>query len=321
MELNAIDAAVAELLPSLLDKRPELVEVIPLTNGASRLSWFVNARSTGSEERLVLQRERVAGKGVLDVRLEAGLLRAASAAGVPVPAVRGFDASPERLGGAWMITERVPGESLPRRLMRDPEYADLRRRFAYECGRILAAIHTIPVSESAELPTSDPLDRVEGLLDSVPTSRPAFEFALRRLRESRPKPEAPAVVHGDFRIGNLLASNAGITAVLDWELAHVGDPLFDLGWLCARPWRFGGEGIVGGIGTVEDLLAGYSAGGGRAVAHTTLRWWIQMSSLLWGAICLDQARTHLSGDFRSVELALVGRRAAEMEYDLMRSLA
>jgi len=128
-------------------------------------------------------------------------------------------------------------------------------------------------------------------------------------------------VHGDFRLGNLIVGPDGVRAVLDWELAHLGDPREDLGWLCARVWRFGWPDMVGGMGTVADLLDAYARHGGDRVDPADLFWWQVLATLRWGAICLEQARVHLSAEFRSVELAVIGRRAAEMEYELMRMLA
>jgi aminoglycoside phosphotransferase (APT) family kinase protein len=125
------------------------------------------------------------------------------------------------------------------------------------------------------------------------------------------------LVHGDFRLGNLIVGPDRIEAVLDWELVHLGDPLEDLGWLCARPWRFRGPGPVGGMGEYDDLLAAYERESGTAVDGEELRWWEVFATLRWGVICLLQAARHLSGSERSVELAAIGRRVAETELDLL----
>jgi len=159
------------------------------------------------------------------------------------------------------------------------------------------------------------------MLDRAGTPRPSFEFALHWLRAHRPPRGRTTVVHGDFRNGNLIVGPDGVRAVLDWELAHLGDPREDLGWLCARVWRFGAPAAVGGMGTVADLLDAYAHHGGERVDPAELFWWQVLATLRWGAICLEQARVHLSAEFRSVELAVIGRRAAEMEYELMRMLA
>jgi hypothetical protein len=145
-------------------------------------------------------------------------------------------------------------------------------------------------------------------------------LAFRWLDDNRPALSAPVVVHGDFRNGNLIIGPDGIRAVLDWELAHFGDRLEDLGWLCAKAWRFGSPLPVGGFGTVDQLVAGYEEAGGDAVDRTALHWWEVLGTLRWGVICIVQTVTHLSGMVRSVELAAIGRRGCEVEWDLLELL-
>jgi aminoglycoside phosphotransferase (APT) family kinase protein len=253
----------------------------------------------------------------MNVATEVGLLRAARAVGVPVPVVI---AAGTTAAGGYVVTSRVDGETIPRRILRDPALAGARHRFAADSGRILAAIGSMTVDTVATLPTADPLDLIQEMLDRAGTRRPCFEYGLRWLRGNRPPPGRTAVVHGDFRSGNLIVGPDGIRAVLDWELAHAGDPREDLGWLCARVWRFGARAEVGGMGTMPDLLDSYAHHGGERLEPADLFWWQVLATLRWGAICLEQARVHLAGEFRSVELAVIGRRAAEMEYELMRML-
>jgi aminoglycoside phosphotransferase (APT) family kinase protein len=159
------------------------------------------------------------------------------------------------------------------------------------------------------------------MLDASGDPRPVFELGLRWLRDNRPAAREPAVVHGDFRNGNLIVGPDGIRAVLDWELAHIGDPLEDLGWLCARAWRWGQRPVVGGMGSRAELLTAYAEAGGGSLTSQQIFWWQLLATVRWGVMCLEQARTHLSGETRSVELAVIGRRACEMEYDVLRMLA
>jgi aminoglycoside phosphotransferase (APT) family kinase protein len=127
-------------------------------------------------------------------------------------------------------------------------------------------------------------------------------------------------VHGDFRNGNLIVGPDGIRAVLDWELAHLGDPLEDLGWLCVKAWRFGSPLPVGGFGTYDDLIQAYEKASGAAVDRAALRWWEMFGVFKWAVICVLQAQRHLTGGQRSVELAALGRRVAENEWDLLQML-
>ena len=296
----------------------EVQRIDHLSAGASRLSFAIDVLVDGERHELVLQRERVRGRS--DVAAEARLLSAAGRVGVPVPRVIAADAIGSAVGGAFILTTRIAGETLPGRILRAPDLATVRAGFAERCGEILAAISSIPVEAVAPLPATDPLDAVTSLLDASPDPRPVLELGLVWLRQHRPLSDEPRVVHGDFRNGNFIVSPNGIEAVLDWELAHIGDPLEDLGWLCCRAWRFGGPGVVGGIGSRAELVRSYERATGRTVSLESLLWWQILATVRWGAICLEQARTHLSGEHRSVELAVIGRRACEMEYDLLRML-
>ena len=249
---------------------------------------------------------------------EDALLAAAERAGVPVPPVvvdaagcadgarRGPHHRPRRRRGAR-----------PAHRPRTTQFAAARAALPAQCGRALAAIHSIDPADVPGLEAVDTLARLRDGLDLVGEARPAFELALRWLHDHRPPPGPQRVVHGDFRIGNLLVDETGLRAVLDWELAHLGDPLEDLGWLCVRAWRFGGDGEVGGVGPLEDLLDAYGDAAGTPVSADDVRWWIVAGTLTWGLICAVQARRHLDGHVRSVELATIGRRVCETEYDLL----
>jgi aminoglycoside phosphotransferase (APT) family kinase protein len=232
---------------------------------------------------------------------------------------------PEDGLGRGFVMDRVEGETIPRRILRDGEYADARPRLATQCGEIAARIHAIDPETLPHLPTNGAatqLDQFRALLDTFGEPHPAFELGLRRLAERIPPPPIrPGLVHGDFRNGNFIVGPEGIRAVLDWELAHLGDPAEDLGWLCVKSWRFGvADKLVGGFGDIADLLAAYEGAGGRPVEAETLRFWVALGTLRWGVICVGQAFTHLAGVVRSVELATLGRRVAETEWDLLEIL-
>ena len=109
---------------------------------------------------------------------------------------------------------------------------------------------------------------------------------------NRPPRSAEGVVHGDFRNGNLIIGPDGVRAVLDWELAHLGDPMEDLGWLCVKAWRFGSALPVGGFGAVERPGRRLRGGVGPTVDRDVLHWWEVLGTLRWGIICIVQAMTH-----------------------------
>ncbi|OZG26135.1 aminoglycoside phosphotransferase [Williamsia sp. 1138] len=311
---GAVEQTLRQVWP---DDEVVVLNMQRLSVGASRLSWAIDVTVGGELRGLVLQRERRRGLGRGDMEHEAALLSSAATAGVPVPAVIAADSDGGPIGAGYLITARVDGETIPRRIVRDERFATARAGFARQCGEILGRIHSLPVGDLPDLPNPDPLDAVLEMLDGTGQSRPSFEVALRWLRENRPPQRSPTLVHGDFRNGNLIVDENGIVAVLDWELARLGNPIQDLGWLCARPWRWGQAAPVGGIGEIDELLDAYRPWNGD-VDRTELRWWILYSSVSWGVMCLEQARVHLSGEHRSVGLAALGRLGTEMEYDVLR---
>jgi aminoglycoside phosphotransferase (APT) family kinase protein len=295
-----------------------------LSGGASRETWRFDAVAANGDRRpLVLRRDppgRPSAPGGMG--LEARALRAAHAAGLPVPVVLADDDGRERFGAAGMVMERVEGEAIARRILRDDRYRRARARLAAQCGACLARLHAVPPSEVPGLPDEDALTATRLWYDQLGQPSATFEWAFRWLdAHRRPATSNPtAIVHGDFRLGNLMVDADGLRAVLDWELVHVGDPLEDLGWLCTKAWRFGQELPVGGFGRYDELIAAYEAAGGVPVDPEALRWWEMFGTLRWGVICMGQAAVHLLGTLRSVELAAIGRRVCEQEWDLLELL-
>ena len=188
----------------------------------------------------------------------------------------------------------------------------------------LAAIHSIDAAEVPGLPTTDQVAQYRQSLDDLneqlQQAHPAFELAFRWLERNRPTTARRCVVHGDFRLGNVMVGDDGLRAVLDWELSHVGDPMEDLGWLCVRAWRFGSEHPVAGIGDYDTLLDEYQKASGLPADRDALRWWEVLGTLKWGIMCMLQASAHLLGFSRSHELAAIGRRVCENEYDILLAL-
>jgi aminoglycoside phosphotransferase (APT) family kinase protein len=305
-----------------------------LPGGASRETWSFDATllRDGSPEKLplVLRRDRADSLLATGRRDEFVLLRALRDRGVPVPKVYWLADEVETLGARFFVMERVEGETLARRLLRDDEYAPARAVMTGQLGEILARIHRIDCSLEGvrQLPRAandgKPLaaaevDRYEALFRAIaPQPHPAFELAFRWLRQHLPATEHRTVVHGDYRIGNVIFGPEGVRSILDWELAHLGDPMEDLGWLCVRSWRFGSDDKpVGGIGEREELFAAYEKAGGEGVDPAQVRFWEVFGNLKWACICIGQAKTHLDAAVFSVELASLGRRTAETELELL----
>jgi aminoglycoside phosphotransferase (APT) family kinase protein len=291
-----LEAELRAVLPDL----NEISNLRRLTGGASRETWAFE----DGERPLIYRRGAGVGR-------EALAIQAAAQAGVPEPEVIAS-------GDDWGVMERVDGETIARRILRDERFAAVRPRLAAQCGEILAAIHSM---ELAAIPAGDALAEVRSMIDAFSDLSPALELGLDFLARNRPPAARECVLHGDFRLGNLVISEHGIEAVLDWELVHRGDPMQDLGYLCVRAWRFGGELPVGGFGSYDELFDAYERSSGLPVDRDAVRWWELFGTVWWGGACMMQAWRHLSGGERSVELAAIGRRVWEQEYDVLLALA
>jgi aminoglycoside phosphotransferase (APT) family kinase protein len=297
-----------------------------LPGGASREIWlFTLTRAGHPAERLVLRRDP-AGHVIESSREgEFRLLAAAAAAGVPVPAVRWCGDAAAELG-SFFVMDFVEGETIARKLFREDVYVGARQRLPEQLAHALARIHAMDpaaveflAAPAADVtPAAAELARYETIFRSIaPDPHPAFELAFRWLGQRLPSPRRRTVVHGDFRVGNVIVGPDGLRAVIDWELAHLGDPMEDLGWLCVRSWRFGADDRpVGGLGAREPFFAAYERAGGDPVVPAAVRWWEVFGNLKWGIICIMQAQTFLNG-VPNVELASLGRRTAEMELELL----
>jgi hypothetical protein len=218
------------------------------------------------------------------------------------------------------VVERVEGTADPRGILAGegvPEADALLDGLA----AALAAVHRMRVDEGLVRLVADPLAQIRAMHDELGQVHPTFELAFRELEAGRPESSRSGFVHGDFRMGNVLVGPGGVAAVLDWELAHLGDQLEDVGWLCVRAWRFGRpDRPAAGLGSREALAAAYERHAGVEVDREALRWWELFGTLRWGVICVVQAFTHLSGAVRSLEHAVIGRRACEVEWDLLELL-
>ena len=318
---SGLASALASRLQTLWGTEAQVAGVRPLPGGASRESWDVRVRTAGGAERsLILLREAGGRARYPDqkVAVEAAAMSAARAAGVPVAEI--YDYGTGALGQGYLLMERLDGETIPRRLLRDEAYAAVRPGLARRLGEVLARIHQVDPGSVRDLPRVDALGQVTEQYQAFAEPRPAVELGLRWLAGHRPAPTADALVHGDFRTGNLMVGPDGLHGVLDWELVHRGDPRQDLGWLCTKAWRFGSASPVGGFGTRADLMAGYAAGGGTPPDEETQRWWELYGTVRWALLCRRQAERYLTGEEPSIELAVLGRRVCEQEYDILLAL-
>lgn len=315
-EPSTASEALARTLEPVLGS-VEIEGLQRLSGGASRETWAFRA---GGRD-LVLRRDPPGRPGPPgSMALEANSMRACSRAGLPVPEVL-VDDDGTLLGTAGLVMARVPGETLARKILRDAEFAKAREVLAAQLGRFLAGLHAIDPAEVPGLVESDSLAQYWTSYEAIADRSPTFEAAHRWLGANRPPPTGKVIVHGDLRMGNVIVGEEGLRAAIDWELVHLGDPVEDLGWLCVKAWRFGEPLPVGGVGTVEQLLDAYESESGTTVDRDTFHWWLVQKTLQWGIACMGQAAAHLLGAVRSVELAAIGRRVAEVEWDLFELLA
>lgn len=330
--------ALGVLLPHLLPGSTGIAGLQRLSAGATLQTWAFDAVGAGAPQPLILRRSPGGLRGAESLPLadEAMLLRAlagASAALQPVLAeVLHVATAADGLGDGFVM-RRVAGESIPRKIQRDAPFAGARERLVGQLGQALAAIHGVDPARLPALPQrglQTTLDRLDARCATLPRPNPVFAFALRWLKDNRPTPagERMALVHGDYRLGNVIVTPdvpgapGGLAAVLDWEIAHMGDPAEDLAWICLPPWRFGRIGQpVAGLGTRAQLFAAYQAAGGAAVDAERVRWWQAAGSLRWGLGCAGMREWFDSGRDASVERAMIARRVSENEIDLLRLIA
>jgi aminoglycoside phosphotransferase (APT) family kinase protein len=317
-----VAAALARLAPRLSPSATTAINARRLSGGASLETW---AFDLDDGTPLILRRrpDGVATREAApSLATEAALIIAAAKTGAPVPNVVHVCTPDDGLGEAFVM-RRLDGETLGKRIVRDAAFDAVRPGLAQRCGEVLAQIHAALLTDLPPLATSDArgeLARYEEIYRQFDAERPVFEAAFRWLEASAPEPTPPVLVHGDFRNGNLMIHpEGGLVGVLDWELAHLGDPAEDLGWICVNSWRFGQwRKPVGGFGDYQALLDGYAEAGGREIPLARLQFWQALGSLKWGVMCLMMYASFANGTDPSIERAMIGRRVSETEIDLVR---
>ena len=307
-----------------------LVSVDRLSGGASQETYRLVVATSVGEKRLALRRtpggeyaEITPQHPGLDV--EALLMQSALAVGVPEPEVYYVLQREDELGDGFLM-EWLDGEALGARIVRSPEFEAIRPKLAYECGKVLAKIHSIDLDATGlrarlwEIPPAEFVEQTWERYRLLDTPQPMIDYVARWLMENLPEQHETALVHNDFRNGNFMLSPDGIVAVLDWEVAHVGDPMRDLGWMCTNSWRFGASDPVGGFGQYEDMFKGYEDESGKTVDPEHVKFWEVFGSFWWSVGCLGMAEHYRSGPDRTVERPAIGRRTSECQVDCVNLL-
>jgi len=299
----------------------EIVNLEPLTGGASKEIWKFEVNANGKSDRYILRRgSGVEGPLAIKTSDEAKIQKTVRKLGAQVPEIVAVSSLDEELGDAY-IMKFVDGESIARKILRDEEYKNTLPKLAFECGQSIAKIHQADINEFPFLPSKTVFEQINDLYQtyvSFNQPSPVFEYTHLWLKKQNFGEINDALVHGDFRLGNIIVGKDGLKSVIDWELAHIGNPLQDLGWICGNSWRFGNtDKVVGGFGDLTDLLKGYNSVSNYHVDENMVKAWQVFGTFRWGVICLIQASAHLTGSINSVEKAAIGRRVSETEIDIV----
>ena len=299
----------------------EVVNLEPLTGGASKEIWKFEVNNNGKSDRYILRRgSGVEGPLAIRTSDEAKIQKTVRKLGAQVPEIVAVSSLDDELGDAY-IMKFVDGESIARKILRDEEYKNILPKLAFECGQSIAKIHQADINEFPFLPSKTVFEQINDLYQtyvSFNQPSPVFEYTHLWLKKQNFGEINDALVHGDFRLGNIIVDKDGLKSVIDWELAHIGNPLQDLGWICGNSWRFGNtDKVVGGFGDLADLLKGYNSVSNYQVDENMVKAWQVFGTFRWGVICLIQASAHLTGSVNSVEKAAIGRRVSETEIDIV----
>ena len=329
---EAETAAVREAVSAVFGAGVEIArEPWKLAGGTMHDMWAVDIAHGGERVELVVRTSPRVRDDLTVARREFETMSESRRRGVIAPAVHGVGAT--SAGEPYLVVGRVQGETSPRPLLRDPELAEARRRILPQLAASLVTIHSIrPADLDVSLDSPAPgeeslLAQIRGLTLKYDEDRlerhPVIEWALRWVRrqvEASPaRASEPVLVHGDFRVGNIMYDRDGLVAVLDWEGAHAGDPLEDLAWFCVRVWRFGQDRLeAGGLAQREDWLRAYEEASGREVDRPRFALWEILCNIRWAVITLNQVKAHIDGTVRSQELAAIGRRTGETELEILR---
>jgi aminoglycoside phosphotransferase (APT) family kinase protein len=306
-----------------------IAEMKLLSGGSIQENWLIRAELVGGNHGpqldLVVRTDAPSGVPGSHGRVEEfALLRAAFDAGVTVPEPLWLCRDPGMIGRNFFIMRRVAGMAASHVVVKDKRYGGDRAQLLERLGMELARIQTIrpPRADLGFLKTFDgspalhEIARLRAFLDKHHTPHPALEWGLRWLERNAPPRGDIVLCHRDFRTGNYMVDERGLTGILDWEFSGWGDPLEDIGWFCAKCWRFGG-GEAGGIGAREDFYRGYESVSGRRLDRSLVHYWEVMAHLNWAVIAIQQAERHLSGEETSLLLALTGHIVPELEFEVL----
>ncbi len=329
--MNAMDDTFSHALQTMT------VRIVPgargianlrrLSAGATLQTWSFDAVADDAVVHPLILRRSPGGlrsAESLSLEAEAELIRVLDGSGVPVPTVVHTLIPADGLGDGFLMT-RIEGETIARKVLRDAQFASIRPHLAAQFGTIRGTMTKVDTARLPPLPFKPAeviIARLASRYEGLGVARPVFDLAFRWLEQNAPA-SLPQyrLVHGDYRNGNIIFGSEGVRAVLDWEVAHIGDPAEDLAWISTPPWRFGElDRPVGGLGSRQQLFDAYEAASGERVDPARVHYWEVLGSLRWGVSCASMLEWFTSGRDQTVERAMIARRVSENELDLMRIL-
>ena len=321
-----------KLYPIISDFIPNIISIKSLqrlSGGSSNESWKVTITTKENDQDLVFRRtpdgntKDEESNNFVGIINEANIMDLAFKFDVPVPKI--LKVIDNKDIGKGFFMEFIDGETLGNRIVNSESFDATRPKLASKCGEIIAKIHSIPFSSIDNIRTSDAYEEIIRYEESYRNHGqqiPVFEYALSWLKDNIPKEIPLKLVHGDFRNGNLIISKKDyVSAVLDWEIFHIGDPYEDLSWICVNSWRFNKIDLpVGGFGHREDMYKSYEKESGEKIDRNRARFWEILGTLKWGIMCLNMIEIYRSGYDKSIDRASIGRRSSETEIDLIRKI-
>lgn len=337
-------AELKQRLESYLSSRLEaaalVTEIRSLSGGACQDNYLVDLEIKGGNHagrhELVMRTDK---GGSLYASLnrvqEFGAAALAHRAGVTTPEPMWLESRTEVLGHPFYFMRRIRGRADGRFIVKDRSIAKVRGDLASRLAHDLVRIHSVTRESCKDSDLRAALERYgsptgKGLalaavtdlrreVDAIQQPRPALELLLNWFEKNAPETDELVLVHGDFRTGNFLVSPEGLEGIVDWEFAHWGDRHEDISWLCMRDWRFGKVAReVGGFADRSEFYAAYEKASGIRVDPEKVRFWEAMGNARWAVGCAQQANRHLSGKDKGIELASIGRRMGEMEFEALR---
>jgi aminoglycoside phosphotransferase (APT) family kinase protein len=322
--------ALTEYLEAVTQQEVEIISLTPLAGGASRDMWQVRAKVNGEGQEFVLRRDQgtVVSDRTLERDQEFKVMKVVHEAGVNVARPRWYCLEPLILGQPFLILDYIEGLTIGQQVIEQPELAEARKTLPEAMGVQLARIHAIDVGKhdldflphprEGFSPAQEALAQIRELIQQMRIYNPVLEFGWRWLQQHLPKSDKTALLHGDFRVGNVLVGSQGLKGIIDWEYARIGDPLDDLAWACLRDWRYGNTKLLlGGIEESEPFIKAYEKESGHKIDRKALAFWEILGNLRWAVGSIAQANRHLRGGSPSLELASLGRRSAEMQLEML----